>query len=173
MHALAAGSWVFAVLLAIAGGTKVLTPAATAAALQGARLPSDARLVRLLGLAEVALGVVVLTGGGVLPAALLCVAYITFAGFAWRQSRKGEGCGCFGEATAPATTLHVAINVLGAALAALAVVWPPPPLLFPASGAVATLLTAALAVLGALVVRLALTALPELATATAALGGDA
>src|SRR5688572_3213270 len=99
----------FAALLLIAGVAKIIKPAATGAALQGARLPSDRRLVRVLGLGEVALGVTVLLVGGWLPAVLLAAAYGTFAAFTAYQSRRGAGCGCFGDATAPATNLHVGV----------------------------------------------------------------
>lgn len=168
MTAATAATWVFAALLALAGARKVTDPAATSAALQGARLPSDARLVRVLGMGEIVLGGVVLGVGGALPAALLALAYLAFAVFAQRQSARGTGCGCFGESNAPATSLHVGIDGVGAAVAAIAA-WRPGPSL-PAyvsddvvTGAVALLLLA----IAVAVVRLALTALPELAAATA------
>ena len=160
MHALAAGSWIFAALLVLAGYAKVTAPAATGAALQGARLPSDPTVVRLLGAGEIVLGLLVVLVGGPLPAAGLALAYLAFAAFAWRQSSRGEGCGCFGEATAPATTLHVGINVAGVAFALAAILWP-----MTLAGSAATALALATASLAALLLRLALTAMPELASA--------
>ena len=166
MTAVTAATWVFAVLLAVAGAAKVADPGATSAALQGARLVADRRLVRVLGGGEIALAIAVLAVGGRLPAALLGIAYAVFAAFAYRQSRQGEGCGCFGVSDAPATRLHVVINVAAAALAAGAA-WRPGPSL----GAVLrddvfeAALTAGALLLAAAALRLALTALPELAVA--------
>ena len=168
MTAATAGTWVFAVLLAVAGARKVTDPAATGAALQGARLPSDHRLVRLFGAGEIVLAGLVTVVGGTVPAAALALAYAAFAIFAQRQSARGAGCGCFGESNAPATALHVAVNAAGAIIAIAAALRPGPSLV---SSLATDLPTAALTVLllGASVaaVRLALTALPELAAATA------
>lgn len=168
MTAATAAAWVYAVLLVVAGVAKMATPAATGAALQGARLPSDHRLVRLLGAGEIVLGAAVLVLGGSVPAALLALAYAAFAVFAWRQSRSGAGCGCFGETDAPATRLHVAINVAGAAVATVAALAPAAPLraALPRDALGALLLLGCLA-LATVVLRLALTALPELAAAVA------
>ena len=166
MTAVTAATWVFAVLLAVAGAAKVADPAATSAALQGARLVSDRRLVRLLGLGEIALAFAVLAIGGAVPAALLAVAYGVFAAFAYRQSRQGEGCGCFGVSDAPATRLHVVINVVAAAAAAVAA-WRPAPSLVAAlrEDVFESLLIAVALLLAAAALRLALTSLPELAVA--------
>ena len=168
MTAATAVTWVFAGLLVLAGARKVTAPAATGAALQGARLPSDHRLVRMLGVGEIALGLSVLTLGGAAPAALLALAYATFAAFAQRQSARGAGCGCFGETNAPATGLHVGIDAAGAAVAAVAA-WRPGPSLpaFISDDVVTGAVGMALLVTGVAVLRLALTALPELAAATA------
>ena len=160
MHALAAGSWIFAMLLVLAGYAKVTAPAATGAALQGARLPADPTVVRVLGAGEIALGLAVLLVGGPLPAAGLAVAYLGFGAFAWRQSSRGEGCGCFGEAAAPATTLHVGINLAGVAFALVATLWP-----VTLSGSAAVVPALVLAGLAALLLRLVLTSLPELTAA--------
>lgn len=166
MTAVTAATWVFAVLLALAGAAKLADPSATSAALQGARLVSDRRLVRLLGVGEIALAVAVLSLGGALPAAVLAVAYAVFAGFAYRQSRQGQGCGCFGVTDAPATRLHVVVNVIAAASAAAAA-WRPGPSLLAVvqDGLFAALLIMGVLVLAAAALRLVLTALPELAVA--------
>ena len=168
MTAVTAVTWVFAGLLVLAGARKVTDPTATGAALQGARLPSDHRLVRGLGIGEVALGVAVLVAGGAVPAALLALAYATFAIFARRQSARGAGCGCFGETDAPATGVHVGIDAAGAAVAAAAAWRPGPSLLTFATDEVVTgAVGVVLLVAGVAVLRLALTELPELAAATA------
>lgn len=166
MTAVTAATWVFAVLLAVAGAAKVTDPAATSAALQGARLVSDRRLVRLLGAGEIVLAVAVLMLGGRLPAVLLAIAYAVFAAFAYRQARQGEGCGCFGVSDAPATRLHVVVNVVAATLAAGAALRPAPSLLAVlGDGVFEALLIAVALLLAAAALRLALTALPELAVA--------
>lgn len=169
MTAATAATWVFAVLLAVAGVAKVASPAATSAALQGARLVSDHRLVRVLGVGEIALAVAVLLVGGRVPAALLALAYAAFAAFAYRQSRRGAGCGCFGETDAPATRLHVAIDAAGAAVALGSAIAPGPSLAGSLSGdVIVSVVILGLLALGAMTLRLALTALPELAAAAAA-----
>lgn len=168
MTAATAVTWVFAVLLAVAGARKLTDPAATGAALQGARLPADHRLVRLLGVGEIVLAALVILVGGALPAAALAGTYAAFAIFAQRQSSRGAGCGCFGESNAPATSLHVAINVVGAAAAAVAALWPGPSLVAAVRSDLPTALLLVLLIgAGVAALRLALTALPELAAATA------
>lgn len=173
MTAVTAITWVFALLLAAAGAQKLVNPAATGAALQIAKLPSHAGFVRLLGGYELGVAAAVLLVGGSLPAALLAVTYAAFAGFAFRQSRRGEGCGCFGEADAPTTSVHVVLNI-GAAVAAAGAAWSPTsplpalrdePLVLAAGGA--------LLVTAAVLLRLTLTALPELNAAQALLTREA
>ena len=161
-------TWVFAAVLVVAGARKLVAPAATAAALHGARLPSNQWLVRLLGLAEMAIGATAMLAGGVLGTGLLGLTYAAFAVFTVRQSRAGQGCGCFGEADAPATNLHVALNVVGAGLAGLATLWPSDSLLAVLGPEVLPALTTmALLIVGTIALQLALTALPELAAAVA------
>lgn len=168
LYAATALTWVFAALLATAGARKITAPGATGAALQVAKLPSDLRLVRLLGAGEIALAAAVLGFGGMAPAALLAVTYGVFAAFARRQSRKGAGCGCFGETEAPASGLHVGANVLAAVAAAGASAVHSPSLwAFAVGEPLAGALAAVLVLLGAQALRLTLTALPELTAAVA------
>lgn len=168
MIAATAAMWVFAALLATAGIRKLLSPAATGAALQGARLPSDHRLVRVLGAGEVLLAVAVLVFGGPVTALLLAVVYAAFAVFADRQRRRGAGCGCFGETNAPATRLHVGIDAAGALAALVAAAWPAPSLTTTLGGdAGQAVLVVVLLTLATIGLQLALTALPELAAAAA------
>lgn len=168
-----AATWVFAVLLAVAGLRKVVSPAATRAALQGARLPSDHRLVRLLGAGEVLLAAAVLAVGGAIPSIVLALVYAAFAVFAHLQSRRGAGCGCFGDSETPATSLHVVLNAVGAVAGGVAAAGAAPTLAAALRGAgpVEWAITLAAVALGAVTVSLAYTALPELAVA-AALGAD-
>lgn len=117
-------TWVFAVLLTVAGARKIARPAAAGAALQLAKLPSDERLVRVFGVGEVGLGVAVLLRGGPVATALLAVVYAGFAVFAEHQRRQRAGCGCFSTSTTPATPLHVVLNLVVAAIAAAVTVGP-------------------------------------------------
>src|SRR5690606_10058720 len=126
--ALTTVTWIFALLLTAAGAHKLARPASAGAALAVARLPSDHRLVRLLGASEVVLGLAVVLHGGRPAIAALAVTYAAFAIFAERQRRRGAGCGCFAEADTPATGLHVALNAVAALTAAGAAVAPAGPL---------------------------------------------
>jgi hypothetical protein len=162
-----AATWMFAALLLTAGITKLLRPAATGAALEGTRLPSHQGLVRALGAGEVVLAGGVLLVGGTVLAAALAVAYGVFAGFTAYQARRGAGCGCFGDASAPATSVHVAVDAAGAALAIVAAIGGSPSLLPLAADPVLGAVTLLGVVLGAQLLRLCLTALPELAAAVA------
>ena len=167
MAAATAATWMFAALLLTAGITKILRPVATGAALEGARLPSQHGLVRMLGVAEVALAAAVLVIGGAVPATVLGATYAAFAGFTAYQARRGAGCGCFGDASAPATSVHVAVDATGAGLAAVAALGSPPSLLTLASDPLLGAVTVLGVVVGAQLLRLSLTALPELAAAVA------
>ena len=172
MTAVTAITWVFALLLAAAGAQKLSSPAATGAALQVAKLPSDTRLVRVLGLYEVALACAVLLFGGAIPAALLAATYGAFAAFAWRQSRRGEGCGCFGEAEAPTTAVHVAVNAVAAVAGLAAALGQVRPLPEPGGDALTWVGVAILLATATALLRLTLTALPDLTAAQALLTAE-
>jgi hypothetical protein len=84
-------------------------------------------MVRLLGVVEIAIALAALALGGAIPAALLAASYAGFAWFARRLERRSRGtadCGCFGAGSAPVGPVHVGVNLVLAALAALAVAWP-------------------------------------------------
>jgi hypothetical protein len=158
---LTAATWVFALLLVVAGTGKVARPAGTSP-------PSDARLTLLLGAGEIGLGGAVLLIGGPATTALLAAAYAAFAVFADHQRRRGGDCGCFPTTTTPPTMLHVWLNITAATAAAGTAL---------RSGAsLATTIAAdpphGLLVLGLLAVaagglRLLLTAAPDLSAAAA------
>jgi len=169
--ALTAATWVCAALLAVAGARKITRPDATGAALQVAHLPSDLRVVRVLGMAELAIGVWVLAAGGPVATALLALAYAAFAGFAEHQRRRGGGCGCFGTTQAPATALHVGLNVAAALVAGLTLIGPPGAALPSAvlRAPLAGVLTVTLLTVAAGLLRLLLTEAPDLAAAVARL----
>lgn len=102
------------ILLLIAGAQKIVDPSTTSGALRAAGLPGSPLLVRLLGLLEVAAGVVFLVWGGALAPV---VAAILYAGFAWfvinALARKLpiSSCGCLGSTETPPTMVHVFMNV--------------------------------------------------------------
>lgn len=119
MPALTAPLLAGAALLALAGVLKLRRPAGTVQALRTQGLPSAPALVRLLGLAELALAVAVLAE---VPwaAAGLALAYAAFTGFvavALLRGRPLSSCGCFAEPDLPPTWAHLAVTGLLAAAA--------------------------------------------------------
>ncbi len=118
-----------ALLLLAAGLPKVVDPRAGAGALRAARLPggSTAALVRLAGLAEVAVAILVLTVGGRLAGAAVAVTYAALATFALRLARVApeQPCGCFGSGDrSPVTGWHVGTDLALAAAGVAALVRP-------------------------------------------------
>lgn len=121
-----------AILLAFGGALKVLRPANTAHALRGLRLPAAPFGVRLLALAELAVGVGALAGGGRRAWLLVAGAYLGFACFVvlamWRGGAVSS-CGCFGAPDTPPTLVHVLVTISASAVAcATAFGHPPGPL---------------------------------------------
>ena len=171
MPGLTAATWACAALLVLAGVRKATSPGATGAALQVARLPSDPRLVRALGVAETTLGMWVLVRGGTAATLLLAACYAAFAGFAEHQRRQGAGCGCFGADDAPATAVHVGLDAAAAVVVTATALLAPTPALpeavarAPLTGA----LTVALLAIAAGVLRLLLSDASDLAAALARL----
>jgi len=119
---------VLAVVLVVAGGGKLRSPAAAADALRAAGLPAGALPARLVGTAEAAIGLLVLLAPS-RPALLLMTAlYAVLGAFALRLLLAAEpvaSCGCFG-ADAPPSPLHAAFDVAAAVIAAAAAFGPPP-----------------------------------------------
>ena len=112
-----------AVLLVVAGVLKARRPRDTARALTLLGLPVRDWTVRLIGAAEVALGAAALTVDAWPVAALVAAAYAAFAGVVALALVRGgplSSCGCFGRPDTPPTRLHLALNVVGAAVAATA-----------------------------------------------------
>jgi len=108
-------------LLLAAGGAKVVDPSRTAGALAAVGLAVAPALVRAGAAAEAVLGAVVLAVGGRLPAALVAVSYLAFAGFvavALRSGRPVGTCGCFGRPDTPPRWSHVAVDLALAAAGA-------------------------------------------------------
>ncbi len=158
-----------ALLLAAAGLLKITSPDPTRVALRTAGLPNTALAARSLGAVEVAITLYTLAVGGRVAAGLVSLAYLGFAGFSFlviRTSRGKASCGCFGASDAPLTNLHVGVDVVIAAVAALGIVNPIPGLFTvaaetPLFGVPFLAFTALLAWL----VQVLLTAVPELQAA--------
>ena len=102
-----------AVLLVVAGAAKLSMPASGAADLLGFRAP--ARLIRLAGGSEMAVGVAALAVGGPFAWAVGLV-YASFAAIILRAVRAGaRSCGCFGRLEAPPSLIHLGGNLALAA----------------------------------------------------------
>jgi len=119
-------------LLAFSGVQKVAWPDGAAQAMRAAGLPgstgSRGQLGgRLLGLGELAVAAAALVWGTSATAAAMAVIYAAFALFSWRllvRSDATASCGCFGQAEAPVSRLHVLLNAVAAAACAVAIIWP-------------------------------------------------
>lgn len=167
-----AASWVFAMLLIAAGVGKVTRPGSTSAALRRARLPGGARLVRMIGGGEIAVGGLALLPGGAVPAAGLAAAYAVLALVATRQRWAGADCGCFGASSGPVTWVHISVNWVAAGIALVAAVAPGPALTVFTARPWPAVLAVTLAATAAGALRLLLTAAPDLAAAIALVEPD-
>lgn len=109
--------------LVLAGAAKARRPHDTARALvalrPGTALGPLSLGVRVGAALEAALGVVGALWPRPVPAALVAVSYLSFAGFVALARRRGgvlATCGCFGTPDTPATRFHVVVDLaLGAA----------------------------------------------------------
>lgn len=120
-----AGTWLAAGLLVLAGLSKLPTPDGAMATLHRLHLPSGRVAARVLGLGEMALGGLVLLGGGLWAAGATMVAYLLLTGVATWQRRAQVACGCFGTSDTTVTRLHVATNASLAVIGGLGLAWPP------------------------------------------------
>ena len=115
-------------LLALAGVTKLRTPqpAREALALIGVGVPSLA--VRVLGGAEVILGVFAAFRPGAISGGLVALAYGAFAVTALLLLRadRGADCGCFGQSSSVASAAHVALDAGASGVAIAAALARPP-----------------------------------------------
>jgi methylamine utilization protein MauE len=120
---------VVAALLVVAGAGKLASPEGTQAALDAAGIRVSSGVVWVLGAAEVAVGLVAIWVPGTVSALLVALAYAGFAAFTVRLLRVAGGrvdCGCFGVSGSEVGRMHVALNLVAAAVAAVASVAPPP-----------------------------------------------
>lgn len=108
-----------ALLLVVAGVSKVLRPGSLVSALGVVGLPRSRALVRAVSAGEVVLGGAALLDGRAAWWALTALAYLGFAGFVLAVRSRGDAlatCGCFGGDRSPATRLHAVVTA-GLALA--------------------------------------------------------
>ena len=128
MSAFAGPLHLVALVLVISGVQKVVAPGAATRAMRDAGLPVPRRGTTIgvvLGLVETGTGLAVFAAPHLISALWLGGLYLALAAFLVRLRRHDAtaGCGCFGAASAPPTTAHVAVNLAsaGIALAAAAV----------------------------------------------------
>jgi uncharacterized membrane protein YphA (DoxX/SURF4 family) len=110
-------------LLSVAGVMKVYRPKYTVGALRAAGLPANDALVRLLGVAEVGVGIAAISTGAPIWAAATGAFYLAFAIFVVHALRSGipiASCGCFGSPDTPPSGGHLVLD-LAAFVVALAV----------------------------------------------------
>lgn len=119
---LAAGPFVAACsLLAIAGVGKIAhsQPTRDAAAAAGWRVPSV--VVVAFGGVEIGVGLIGIVAGGV-AALAVAACYLVLTAFAWRLVRRAPAtpCACLGASSAPASRVHVLVDLatVGVAIAA-------------------------------------------------------
>jgi hypothetical protein len=125
-----AGPFTIACLLLMVGGlAKAVRPGDTANALDavGFRVRRrNARAgVRVGSAVETAIGAAALLTGSWWLVALVALSYAGFAAFVVRALRRGapiSSCGCFGKVDTPPSTVHVALDVVFAAVATAAAV---------------------------------------------------
>ena len=114
-------------VLILAGLAKMRRPSATASALRELSIPSPLAAARLLGVAEVVVGVLAIAAGERILWVGVAAAYTAFLGFvlwALADSSRVGSCGCFGREDTPVTPSHAAFNAAAAALGWIAVVDP-------------------------------------------------
>jgi hypothetical protein len=122
---------VVAGVLAVGGVAKLVGPEATVPMLRALGLPPRPLVARLLGTAEVVVGVAALLLGGRVLAGLVALFFAAFTVAVLRLRAGGEAvsCGCFGRSSAPPTLVHVAVDGVAALVALVAVVVDPPGLI--------------------------------------------
>jgi hypothetical protein len=112
-----------ALLLIVAGVTKLRSPHPATRAARALGLPASPTLVRVLAVVEIAAGAgALLTGTTVARAVvgLLYAAFLAFVVVAIARNAPITSCGCFGADDTPPSLVHVAINAAGAAVAFVA-----------------------------------------------------
>jgi hypothetical protein len=118
------------ILLAVAGLMKLYRPGFTTGALRAAGLPASDGLVRLLGVAEIVVGIGAVAAGGTVWAVAVGLFYLGFTVFVLIALRSGapiSSCGCFGSPDTPPGIGHVILDLAAAVVAFVSAVDPPGP----------------------------------------------
>ncbi|MEE8599571.1 MauE/DoxX family redox-associated membrane protein [Euzebya tangerina] len=123
--ALTAVTWIGAGLLILAGVIKFPVPDGAMAGLHSLGLPSGRVSARVLGAAEILIGLAITITGGVVAAGLTVITYTALTVVAARQRAKQVDCGCFGVKTYPVSRLHLGVNA-GLAVTGTAGLWAQP-----------------------------------------------
>lgn len=115
-------------LLILSGIQKLRAPRRAADSLRRVGAPASLLGVRILAIAEVAIGVAAALRPSGLTAGLVALTYAAFFGFLVLDRRTGApaDCGCFGDVEAPAGRLHLALDAAACGAAVLAALSPPP-----------------------------------------------
>jgi len=114
-----------AALLFAGGVSKLARPGNMARAFRAANLRLGVGGIRALAFAEAVVAVGAVVVGGWLPAALVALSYGAFAVFVAIALARGwalSSCGCFGTPDSPPTAVHVVIDLMLAAGAAVAAI---------------------------------------------------
>lgn len=114
--------WVAALVIVAAGFLKVQDPDPLHRAMAKLSIESPVRsllpvfspfVVRILGTAEVVVGLWALSVGGRVVGMLMALSYLFFSVVVTAARRMGvESCGCFGQRTSRPTITHVVLNVV-------------------------------------------------------------
>jgi hypothetical protein len=181
MWALLAGPFLAAgVLLVAAGVPKLVDPMPLVRAVRQSGLPAGRTSIRLVALAEVAVGLYALVAPGRVSALLTALAYLVFTAFVARALARGGvlgSCGCFGKPDTPPTRTHLVVT--GAIVVVAAAVALDPPVSPWATLGATSLTTVAFAGVIAFLAWMVLAVLPGLsprviraARATGRIGGE-
>jgi len=113
-------------LLVASGVAKLVRPAPAASALRSAGFRGGRPAAGITGLIEVVAGGLALWRPGVLTAGAVALLYVAFAAFLVRLLRRGGAstCGCLGGRDVPPSALHVALDLVAAAVAGSVAAWP-------------------------------------------------
>ncbi len=114
-----------ALVLCVAGVAKLRAPAGAARAARELGLPAGDAAARVLGTAELALGLLVLISPGRVLDASLAALYASFAAIALLLYRRSQACGCFGEEERPASAIQSGVSGALATIALAATVRTP------------------------------------------------
>ena len=126
--------WAVALIMLLSGTAKLRSGEDVQATFTRLRVPrpfAAPALARAFPWLELLLAAALLQPFTLLRPVVGLVAVALFAAFlalVVRAQDDGVSCGCFGEASAPTSPLHVAVNLIGAALAVAAIAWPPGPI---------------------------------------------